>query len=297
MPRPDTTGAAADVAPSRRTVRRPRSVSVVVTAHGQDSTVGVVVEDALRGLEELGVPGEVVVVVGRADRTAQVALTSGASVVESRPGRGAAVLAGVAASRGDVVCLLDGDVRYFGEPPLVPLLVEPILGGLADACVSDLYWRPPHPRLWLHGFFAPLIGRLYPELLPKAGSTPWSGQRAALRALWPAELPDGATADLALLLHWNREAALLRPVLADDWTAPRKPGLAPARAELDLVVADALAHGRIDGTGAKALPDWFDAVQASALERWGDVVDPLDFAVAERDVLEGALRELRAHGL
>jgi hypothetical protein len=66
------------------------------------------------------------------------------------------------------------------------------------SAISDLYWRPLYPQMWLHAFFAPLAGMLFPEVLPKCGSTPWSGQRAALRELWPSELPDDFTVDLEL---------------------------------------------------------------------------------------------------
>jgi hypothetical protein len=123
------------------------------------------------------------------------------------------------------VCLIDGDLRYFGDRPLVTILVEPILHGIAGACITDLYWRPIYPQMWLYGFFAPVAGCLFPELLPKAGSTPWSGQRVATRELWPESLPDGFTVDLEILLHWNRHALRLRPVLADDWVNPRRPSL------------------------------------------------------------------------
>jgi hypothetical protein len=169
------------------------------------------------------------------------------------------VKAGLAGTDGDIVCLVDGDMRYFGDRPLATILVDPILHGIADATISDLYWRPLYPQMWLCAFFAPLVGTLFPELLPKCGSTPWSGQRAARRELWPESLPDDFTLDLALLMHWNTKALRLRPVLSDDWVNPQgpKPDLMPK--EFDLVLSHAPAQDRVSSLTVPALRQWFDA--------------------------------------
>jgi glucosyl-3-phosphoglycerate synthase len=276
-----------------RTVRRRAgAVSVVIPAHNEEATIAEVVSECARGLVRLGVPGQVVVSAsGCTDRTAEVARSAGALVVEAGLGKGAAIVAGVKAGDGDVICLVDGDVRYYGDPPLVPLLVEPILNGIADATVSDLYWRPLYPQLWLCGFFAPLAGALFPELLPKVGSTPWSGQRAAVRELWPDVLPDGFTSDLALLLHWNEHAVRMRPVLADDWTNPQRPKPELMAQEFDLVVAHAVERGRIGPDAVPALGEWFQAAHRLMAEYRPGEHDPRQF---ESDVLDRSLAELRA---
>ncbi|MGM1062427.1 glycosyltransferase [Saccharothrix sp. Mg75] len=279
---------------ARRTLRarEAASVSVVVPAHDEAATIADVVSESLRGLAALGVPGQVVVSAsGCADDTAELAAAAGATVVETGLGKGVAVLAGVAAAEGDVICLVDGDVRYYGDPPLVPLLVAPILSGVADATVSDLYWRPLYPQLWLCGFFAPLAGVLFPELLPKVGSTPWSGQRAAVRELWPDTLPDGFTSDLALLLHWNEEAVRLRPVLADDWTNPQRPKPDLVRQEFDLLVDHAVRRDRVAADTAARLGGWFDSVHGLMAEYDPGRHAPQEF---EARLLERSLAELRA---
>jgi glycosyltransferase involved in cell wall biosynthesis len=267
---------------AERTLRkRAAKVSIVVPAHNERDTVAEVVADAWKGLE--GLDGEVVVSAsGCTDDTAERAAAAGARVVVSPAGKGCAITAGVRASTGDVVCLVDGDLRYFGERPLVALLVEPILDGYADATVSDLYWRPIYPQLWLYGFFAPLAGLLYPELAAKVGTTPWSGQRAAVRGLWPAELPADFTVDLALLLHWNEHALRLRPVLADDWTNPQRPKPDLLAQEFEFLVGQAAKDGRVGPERLPALRVWFDAVHALMAEYRPDHDDPQEF---ERNLL------------
>jgi glucosyl-3-phosphoglycerate synthase len=278
---------------ARRTLqRRVASISVVIPAHNEEATIGEVVSESLRGLSVLGMSGEVIVSAsGCTDRTAEVAREVGATVVEVGIGKGVAIARGVAVGRGDVVCLVDGDIRYFGDPPLVALLVEPILNGVADATVSDLYWRPLYPQLWLCGFFAPLAGTLFPEMLSKVGSTPWSGQRAAVRELWPEVLPDGFTADLALLLHWNANAVRMRPVLADDWMNPQRPKPELMEQEFDLLVQSAIERGRIERKAVSCLRVWFESVYGLMAEYDPEKHDPQEF---EARILDRSLAELRS---
>lgn len=270
---------------------RPATVSVVVPAHNEQETVAEVIAEAERGLALLGVQGEVLVSAsGCTDNTAEVAAAAGAGVVVAPEGKGSAVSAGLAAARGDVVCLIDGDLRYFGDRPLVALLVEPILQGLADACVTDLYWRPLYPQLWQYGFFVPSAGALFPELLPKAGSTPWSGQRAALRRLWPAQLPADFTVDLGLLLHWNSTADRLRPVVADDWTNPQRPKPELMRQEFDLLTQHAIVRGRLAPEMLPRFTAWFE-ISHELMARYNPAEH--DPQVFERQLLEDSLAALR----
>ncbi|MEU4764624.1 glycosyltransferase [Actinosynnema sp. NPDC023794] len=278
---------------TRRTLhRRVASVSVVIPAHNEEATIDEVVAESSRGLEVLGTSGEVIVSAsGCTDRTADVAREAGATVVDAGLGKGTAIARGVAAGKGDIICLVDGDLRYFGDLPLVTLLVEPILNGTADATVSDLYWRPLYPQLWLCGFFAPLAGTLFPEMLPKVGSTPWSGQRAAVRELWPESLPTGFTADLALLLHWNANAVRMRPVLADDWTNPQRPKPELMEEEFGLLVESAVTRGRIGRQAVPRLRGWFEQTYALMAEYDPEQHDPREF---EARILDRSLAELRA---
>jgi glycosyltransferase involved in cell wall biosynthesis len=280
-----------DKVPARTLVRKSAKVSVVIPAHNEEATIARVIEDARGGLQLLGMRGEVIVSAsGCTDATADVARGHGADVVYAPIGKGAAIKEGVKKAGGEIVCLVDGDLDYYGSIPLVALLVEPLLQGIADASISDLYWRPIYPDQWLHAFFAPLAGCLFPEMLPKVGSTPWSGQRAALRGLWPDSLPDNFTVDLALVLHWNQYAERLRPVLADDWFNPIRPKPDLLAMDYDLLVRHAIERGRLSVDMRSRLDIWFTTVQELV-----DGYDPQrhDSRGYEEFVLETSLTELR----
>lgn len=278
---------------SQRTLERNTGrVSVVIPAHNEAATVAEVVAESRRGLDLIGAQGEVIVSAsGCTDGTAKVAADAGANVVEAPIGKGSAVRAGLDEADGDIVCLVDGDIRYFGDRPLVTILVEPILQGIADACITDLYWRPLYPQMWLHGFFAPIAGYLFPEILPKVGSTPWSGQRAAVRELWPTKLPDGFTVDLEILMHWNRHALRLRPVLADDWVNPQRPKPELMAQELKVIFQHAIETGRAQNNSWPALERWYDRIHAAMVEYQPDSDQPQQF---EQDLLLKSLNWLKS---
>ncbi|MEW9551936.1 glycosyltransferase [Nonomuraea sp. NPDC050783] len=279
-----------DLTPSRTLASRTGSVAIVIPAHNEQETIAAVVGECLAALRFLQVEGEVVVAAsGCDDDTARYAAKAGATVVTAPLGKGNAITAGLRATTADIVALIDGDLRYYGNTPLAAALVAPILDDLADATVADLYWRPVYPQLWLHGFFAPLAGRLFPEILPKVGNTPWSGQRAALRELWPDRLPEGFTADLAILLHWNDLRARVRPVLADDWTNPQRPKPDLMRREFALLTTHAVRRGRLAVRQVPGLRRWFDEVHDFMSRYRPGEDDPQEF---EQDLLRHALSRL-----
>ncbi|WP_083448997.1 glycosyltransferase family 2 protein [Actinoplanes rectilineatus] len=266
-------------------------VGIVIPAHNEAATIAQVIEDCRQGLDLLKADGEILVSAsGCTDDTAEIAADAGAHVVVSPAGKGAAIKAGLQATDGDIICLIDGDVQYFGDRPLATILVEPILNGIADATITDLYWRPLYPQMWLHAFFAPLAGLLFPEMLPKCGSTPWSGQRAAVRSLWPKELPDDFTVDLELLMHWNEKALRLRPIVADDWTNPQRPKSDLMPREFALVINHAVRRGRISQNLIPRLQDWFNAAHHMMAEYRPDSDDPQEF---EQRLLLDSMTALR----
>jgi hypothetical protein len=266
-------------------------VSVIIPAHNEAATVAEVVAECRKGIDMLGVEGEVLVSAsGCNDDTAAVAASAGARVIIAPIGKGAAVKAGLANVDGEIVCLVDGDIQYFGDRPLVTILVEPILHGIADATITDLYWRPLYPQMWLHAFFAPLAGAVFPEMLPKCGSTPWSGQRAAVRALWPNEMPDDFTVDLALLLHWNLQALRLRPIVADDWVNPQRPKADLMPREFNIVVDHAIQEGRITEEARPSLMRWFEHAHHLMADYRPGSDDPQEF---EQRLLRESVLNLR----
>ncbi|MEV4253462.1 glycosyltransferase [Spirillospora sp. NPDC049652] len=272
-----------DLKPERTLARSDASVSIVIPAHNEEATIVEVVSDAQRALKVLDVAGDVTVSAsGCTDSTAALAARAGARVVEAPVGKGAAMVAGLEATAGDIVCLIDGDLQYFGDTPLAALLIDPLLNGIADACIADLYWRPVYPQLWLQAFFAPVAGYLFPEMLPRIGSSPWSGQRAALRHLWPTTMPENFTADLAILLHWNEHAKTLRPVLSDDWVNPQRPKPDLMHQELELLISEAQRRGRIGEDEVQPLLDWYEDAHALMARYRSEEHDPQEF---EREIL------------
>jgi glycosyltransferase involved in cell wall biosynthesis len=103
-------------------------VSVVLPCLNEEGAVGAVVDEAWRGIESTGLPGEVLVVDnGSTDRSAAVAREHGARVVhESERGYGSAYLRGLAEARGDFIVMADADGTYPVDDlrPFVKLLEE-----------------------------------------------------------------------------------------------------------------------------------------------------------------------------
>lgn len=138
------------------------SVSVVIPAYNEESTVGAVVSAALAAPQ---VQEVIVVDDGSDDATAAAARRAGARVVSLgvNAGKGAALRAGVEAARGSLLVLLDADLLGLA-PEHVGLLVGPVAGGTADMTVG--IFRRGRPATDLAQFLAPHL----------------SGQRALRRA-------------------------------------------------------------------------------------------------------------------
>lgn len=107
---------------------------MIIPAFNEEKTVGSVVRAAL------AVPdvGEVIVVDdGSEDRTSVVAEAAGARVLRlgRNMGKGAAMMHGVRASRGDPVVFLDADLIGL-RPEHVQALVEPVVSGRADMALG-----------------------------------------------------------------------------------------------------------------------------------------------------------------
>jgi glycosyltransferase involved in cell wall biosynthesis len=89
-------------------------ISVVIPCLDEEGAVGAVVDQAWDGLERSGRDGEVIVVDnGSTDRSAEIAVEHGATVVfEPRRGYGQAYLTGIAHARGDYIVMADADGTY-----------------------------------------------------------------------------------------------------------------------------------------------------------------------------------------
>jgi glucosyl-3-phosphoglycerate synthase len=129
-----------------------RTISVVIPARDEEETVGDIVRAIRRDLiEACPLVDEIVVVDSRSrDATARVAAEAGATVVAQDavlpalpglPGKGEALWKGLAATTGDLVVFVDGDLYDFTSSYVTGLL-GPLLTDDAVSYVKGFYHRP-----------------------------------------------------------------------------------------------------------------------------------------------------------
>ena len=127
-------------------------VSVVIPARNEQATIGDIVSVIRRELvEQVPLVDEIVVVNSRStDATAEIASAAGARVVDQdeitrglprMQGKGDALWAGLAASTGDIIAFVDGDLREFSQDFVVGL-VGPLLTDRTIEFVKGFYHRP-----------------------------------------------------------------------------------------------------------------------------------------------------------
>lgn len=184
------------------------SISVVIPARDEESTVGSIVRIIRRHLmREAPLVDELVVVDScSTDATAEVAQAAGARVVsqgealdhlppgcEVGGGKGAALWEGLAATSGDLVAFVDADVSSF-TPEFITGLLGPLLTDSTVVYVKGFYHRPlvgkertvPDGGGRVTELVArPLLNLYWPELAgfvqPLAGE--YAGRRQALEAV------------------------------------------------------------------------------------------------------------------
>lgn len=106
------------------------TISVVIPTYNEALTIGDVVSETKRALDDIGLPYEIVVIDGGSvDLTGDVAKEKGARVVYlgNNIGKGYALRKGFAEARGDVIVTLDADGS--NEPREIARLIAPIMKG------------------------------------------------------------------------------------------------------------------------------------------------------------------------
>lgn len=89
------------------------TITILVPAMNEHETIETFIEWCHEGLEEAGVPGEIVIVDSSSDDTPKLAVAGGARVLHTEPrGLGAAYIEGIKWVRGDFVILGDADCTY-----------------------------------------------------------------------------------------------------------------------------------------------------------------------------------------
>jgi glucosyl-3-phosphoglycerate synthase len=202
------------------------SISVVLPALDEESTVGGVVETLRTGLvDRVPLVDEILVVdSGSTDRTPQVALDAGARVVAAADvepglghsrGKGEAMWKSLFATVGDILVFVDADLVSV-DVHYVTGLVGPLLTDPGVALTKAYYDRPlvtdegvsPHGGGRVTELVArPLLNLYWPEL---AGVIqPLSGEYAARRSLLERlPFPRGYGVEIAILIDLLGEVGL-----------------------------------------------------------------------------------------
>jgi glucosyl-3-phosphoglycerate synthase len=198
-----------------RAMKKNHRVSVCIPARDEEATVGPIVACVRRELvEDAGLVDDLLVIDDRsADATAVVSYAAGARVVPvsdlagPSAGKGEAMRLGLAASDGDVVVFLDGDVENFGTH-FVTGLLGPVLCCQETMLVKACYRRPLGDSPTGGGRVTELVARpvlalLFPEL--SGVVQPLAGEVAVRReALESIELADGYGVEIGMLIDISR---------------------------------------------------------------------------------------------
>ncbi len=180
--------------------KRGTTVSVVIPARNEEATVGAIVTAIREELQEHhALVDEILVVDSHStDATAEVAAAAGADVVaqdavfpalEGLAGKGEALWKGVAATTGDLVVFVDGDLHDFTTSYVTGLL-GPLLTDPSVAYVKGFYHRPLGDQADGGGRVTelvarPLLNMFWPELSgfvqPLAGE--YAGRREVLESI------------------------------------------------------------------------------------------------------------------
>jgi glycosyltransferase involved in cell wall biosynthesis len=161
-------------------------VSVVIPCLNEAENIERCVSAALAALEQMGMPGEVVVADnGSEDDSARLAERAGARVVvERRRGYGSAYLAGFEASQGRYIVMADADLTYdFNE---IPRFVGALEGG-AEMVIGDRMDNiQPGAMPWLHRYVGnPILTGLLNLFFRTGINDAHCGMRALRRDVLP----------------------------------------------------------------------------------------------------------------
>lgn len=196
-----------DVEPAAVADRQNASVTVLIPVLNEAATLGPILDAVGRSAVTL----EQVIVVDdhSTDASADVARAHGARVVENHadPGKGQALRTGLAASTGEIVVFLDGDVTSPLDDPIARM-TWPLFANGATQLVKPFYDRPyrdvPHEGGRVTQLAArPILSLLYPGL--EQVFQPLAGETAIRRGvLDEISLADGYRIEMALLIDVAR---------------------------------------------------------------------------------------------
>lgn len=195
------------------------TVSVVLPALNEETTVGEIVSVIRRDLPEL-VDELIVMDSGSTDRTAEVAAAAGAKVIGRaealprlpvRDGKGEVLWRSLLVTSGDIVCFVDSDLREFSAD-FVSGIVGPLLTDPGLELVKAMYDRPLDGTATGGGRVTELVARPLLNLhWPRLAGfvQPLGGEYAARRGLLESlPFPVGYGVELGLLIDALESAGL-----------------------------------------------------------------------------------------
>lgn len=136
-------------------------VSIILPSMNEEKTIEICIQKALTVFEQYNIEGEIIVVDNSDDRTAEIANSMGAIVINSVKGYGNAYLAGLSRARGDYIAIADADNTY--DLLELPKFLDPLIAGEADFVIgSRLKGTIKKGAMpWLHRYIGnPLLTRI-----------------------------------------------------------------------------------------------------------------------------------------
>ena len=136
-------------------------VSIILPSMNEEKTIEICIQKALTVFEQYDIEGEIIVVDNSDDRTAEIANSMGAIVINSVKGYGNAYLAGLSRARGDYIAIADADNTY--DLLELPKFLDPLIAGEADFVIgSRLKGTIKKGAMpWLHRYIGnPLLTRI-----------------------------------------------------------------------------------------------------------------------------------------
>ena len=88
------------------------TISIVMPSMNEEKTIGICIKNSLSVIDNYKFEGEIIVVDNSTDRTAEIAKSMGAIVIDSVKGYGNAYIAGLSRSKGDYIAIVDADNTY-----------------------------------------------------------------------------------------------------------------------------------------------------------------------------------------
>jgi glycosyltransferase involved in cell wall biosynthesis len=115
----------------------PFSVSVVIPAYNEEKTVGAVIANTIKVMDEKGYPYEIIVADdGSTDMTGLIASQCKAKVLtnDKNMGKGYSLRRAFQDAKGEIIVTIDSDGEH--KPKEIPDLIEPLLNGTDVVCGS-----------------------------------------------------------------------------------------------------------------------------------------------------------------